>query len=58
MPIVIKDWFLQRIIKEINRSSETGDATQSRGAQHNTPDARALQNRANPNAPARTRRFT
>jgi hypothetical protein len=58
IPLVYQEWWLERTIKEINKSSEQGDATQSRGTQHNTPDARAMQNRANPNAPPRMRRFT
>jgi hypothetical protein len=58
LPVVYKDWFLNRLIKEINKSSEEGDATQSRAAHHNTSDMRALQNRTHPNAPAKLRRFT
>lgn len=59
LPVIYKHWFIERVVKEINKSSEqNGEATQSRALQHNTPDARALQNRTNPNAPARLRRFT
>lgn len=59
LPIIYKRWFMERVVKEINKSSEqNGEATQSRAIHHNTPDARALQNRTHPNAPARLRRFT
>lgn len=57
LPVEYKHWFLERVSKEINKSSEEGE-TQSRALHHNTPDVRALQNKSNPYAPARNRRFT
>lgn len=58
LPVVYKRWFIERIVKEINKSSEGGGSTQSRAAHHNLPDQRGLMNLANQNAPARLRRFT
>jgi len=58
LPVIYKRWFAERLVKEINRSSEEGDATQSRAAHHNSPEQRALQNRVRQQSPARLRRFT
>lgn len=58
LPVEYKHWFLERVVKEINKSSEGGEGTQSRAPHNNTPDMRALQNKSNPYAPARNRRFT
>ena len=58
LPVVYKKWWLDRITKEINRSQESGEGAQTRGAQHNTAEMRGLQNMTNQNPPARLRRFT
>lgn len=57
MPVSYKRWFIERIVKEINKTSETGE-TQAKAAHQNTPDVRSMQGRSRPVAPSRLRRFT
>ena len=57
MSISYKRWLIERTVKELNRSSESGN-TASRAAHANTPDVRQLQGRARDNVPAKLRRFT
>jgi hypothetical protein len=57
MPIVMKQWWIERINKEINKNGDDGGA-RTRAAHQNSPDVRALQGMTNPHAPTRTRRFT
>jgi len=57
MPVSYKRWFIERISRELSRSSESGQ-TQSRAAHQNTPDVRALQGKARDQTPSRLRRFT
>lgn len=58
LPVAYKRWFIERIIKEINKSAEGEGGSQSRAAHHNTSELRSMQNRAHQNPPARLRRFT
>lgn len=58
LPIIYKRWFVERIVKEINRSSDDNGATRSRAFQHNTPELRELQGMSRTQAPSRLRRFT
>ena len=53
LPVWQRIWFIERINKEIKRSDG-----QSRSAQNNTPDARAMMNRARSQVPAKLRRFS
>ncbi len=57
LPVPYKRWFIDRIIKELNKSSEGGD-TQSRALHHNSPDVRNMQEKARSQSPSRLRRFT
>ena len=57
MPVTYKRWFIERINKELTRSSEAG-ATQSRATHQNSPDVRAMQGRMREQVPSRLRRFT
>ena len=58
MPVAYRRWFIDRIIKELNRGKESGGETQSKALHHNPPDVRALQNKARTQVPSRLRRFT
>lgn len=57
MPVYEKRWFIDRIVKELNKTSEDGQ-TQSKALHHNSPDVRALQNKSRTQTPSRLRRFT
>ena len=57
LPVPYKRWFIERIVKELKRTSDEGQ-TQSKGLHANTPDVRAAQNRSRQQVPARLRRFT
>lgn len=57
IPVAYKRWFIERINKELTKSSESGQ-TQSRALHQNTPDVRSLMGRARENVPSRLRRFT
>jgi hypothetical protein len=53
LPVWQRIWFIERINQEIKRSDG-----QSRSTQNNTPDSRAMMNRARSQVPANLRRFT
>jgi hypothetical protein len=57
MPVSYKRWFIERINKELTRSSDAGQ-TRSRAAHQNTPDVRSLQGMSREQSPSRLRRFT
>jgi hypothetical protein len=57
MPVFYKRWFIERINKELTRTSEAG-ATQSRALHQNSPDVRSLQGKMREQVPSRLRRFT
>ena len=57
MPVSYKRWFIERINKELTRSSESGN-TQSKALHQNSPDVRAMQGRVREQVPSRLRRFT
>jgi hypothetical protein len=57
LPLAYRTFFIKRILKEINQSSEQGQ-TQSRATHMNTPDVRSMQNRSRSQVPAKLRRFT
>jgi len=57
LPVSYKRWFIERINRELTRTSESGN-TQSRALHQNSPDVRALQGKARDSSPSRLRRFT
>jgi hypothetical protein len=57
LPVVYKRWFINRVVKELNKSSEDG-STQSRALHQNSPDVRAMQGMMREQTPSRLRRFT
>lgn len=61
LPVPIKRWWIERIVKELNKGknpdgSEAGNT--SRALQHNSPEVRNLQGMTRAQAPSRLRRFT
>lgn len=60
LPVPYKRWFVDRIVKEINKSSEgnSDGGSQSRALHQNTPDVRQMQGRFRSQVPSRLRRFT
>lgn len=58
LPVSYKRWFVERIVKEINRSTSEGGSSQSRALHQNSPDVRALEGKARTHMPSRLRRFT
>lgn len=57
LPVPYKRWFVERIVKELNRGSEQGQ-NQSRALHQNSPDVRGMQNMSRTQSPSRLRRFT
>ena len=57
IPVTYKRWFIDRIVKELNKSKEDGGG-QSRAMHDNAPDVRAMQGRARSHVPSKLRRFT
>lgn len=53
LPLWQREWFIKRINKEIKASQG-----QSRSAEANNPEARALMGRARAQVPSKLRRFT
>jgi hypothetical protein len=54
-----REWFVQRVIKEMTKSSEKKDSSsQSRAAHQNSPDVRNLLGLDRDHVPANLRRFT
>lgn len=53
LPLWQREWFIKRINKELKASQG-----QSHAAHTNTPDARAMMNKARSQVPAKLRRFT
>lgn len=63
LPVPYKRWFIERVVKELNRSgggdeNDPQPAGASRALAANTPDARAMQGYQRTDVPARLRRFT
>ena len=58
LPVAYKRWFMERLVREMTRGQEDGGSGTSRGAHHNTPEARALQGMSRAEGPSRLRRFT
>jgi hypothetical protein len=63
LPVVYKRWYIERIVKELNKGSGTDDSTDgasgasSRALHQNSPDVRAMQGRQRAQSPSRLRRF-
>jgi len=57
LPVAYKKFFIERVNKELEKSTEGGDA-RSRALHHNDPTTRSLQNMTRDKTPARLRRFT
>ena len=57
MPVSYKRWYIERISKELNRTSEQGQ-TQSRALHQNDQQTRALTGKSRDQSPSRLRRFT
>ena len=55
-----REWFLERLNKEITKTSEANDGqgASTRAAHQNDPSTRAMQGRHRSQVPARLRRFT
>jgi hypothetical protein len=60
LPVPVKRWWIERIVKELNKGGDDdgGGSSPNRSLHANTPDVRALQNRSRPQSPSRLRRFT
>ena len=62
LPVPIKRWWIERIVKELNKTGPNGDddgtSSPSRALHANSPEIRAMQGRSRPNTPSRLRRFT
>jgi len=58
LPVAYKRWFIQRVVRELNKGSEDGTESRSRALQHNTPELRELQGMHRAQTPSRLRRFT
>ena len=62
LPVPYKRWFIDRIVKELNKGKDGGDddggGSSSRALHQNSPDARAMQGRMRQQSPSRLRRFT
>jgi len=60
LPVPYKQWFIDRISKEIKGPEDPNDPNsnngRSRGHQHNSPEVASLQGQR-PNVPSRLRRF-
>lgn len=56
IPVEYRNWFIERIVKEINRSHENGSG-ESRGAHKNTPEVREMLGKTKKYGASRTHRF-
>lgn len=57
LPVPYKRWFVERIVKELNKGSDQGQ-NQSRALHQNSPDVRSMQSMNRTQSPSRLRRFT
>ncbi len=60
VPIWQRHWFIERIQKEIKKTSDENDGqgAATHAMHHNTPDIRSMMNRHRSMVPAKLRRFT
>jgi hypothetical protein len=57
MPVFYKRWLIERINRELTKTSESGQ-TQSRALHQNDAESRALMGRTRDQSPSRLRRFS
>jgi len=57
LPVSYKRWYIQRIVKELNRGEDENVNT-SRALHHNDPGTRELMGMQRSQSPSRLRRFT
>lgn len=57
IPVVYKRWFVERIVKELNKNNES-DNSDSRALHQNSPEIREMQNKIRSQTPSRLRRFS
>lgn len=57
LPVPIKRWWIERIVKELNKGGDN-ESSPNRGLHANSPDVRQMQNRTRAEVPSRLRRFT
>lgn len=57
LPVAYKRWFIDRLVRELNKGEGEGTSS-SRALHQNSPDVRAMQNKARAQTPSRLRRFT
>lgn len=62
LPVVYKRWFIDRLVKELNKGGTDPDGSPtnapSRALHQNAPDVRAMQGNVRSQTPSRLRRFT
>lgn len=58
MPVTMKRWMIERVVKELNKSNEKGESPPTKALHQNTPEARELMGMARSQVPSRLRRFT
>ena len=62
LPVPIKRWWIERIVKELNKNGPNGEdpegGSPSRALHTNSPELRAMQGRGRSQVPSRLRRFT
>lgn len=58
LPLWQRTWFVERLKKEFEKSSESDAPTPTRAAHLNDPTSRMLMGASRSDAPARVRRFT
>lgn len=57
LPVSYRKWFIERISKELDRTSKEGE-TQSKAMHQNDPETRAMLGRSRETAPSRLMRFS
>ena len=57
LPVAYRRWFIERINKELSNKDNGGDPP-TKALHQNSPDVRAMQNKARAQVPSRLRRFT
>lgn len=57
LPVVYKRWFIERIVKELNRAGEDENPP-SRALHDNSPQVREMQGHQRAQTPSRLRRFS
>lgn len=58
IPVTYKRWFVERIVKELNKTNDKGETPPTRALHQNQPDVREMQGNQRAQTPSRLRRFT